>query len=37
MRNSRVHVSDCFVIKKKNIVHLAAYVYMLTRNEEIII
>ena len=34
MRNSRVHVSDCFC-DKQNIVHLVAYTYMLTSNEEI--
>ena len=35
MRNSRAHISDCFVILKQNIVHLVTYIYMLTNNEEI--
>ena len=39
MRNScsrSVHVSDCFDRSdKQNIVHLVAYIYMLTSNEEI--
>ena len=38
MRNSRsrsVHVSDCFGSDKQDIVHLVAYIYMLTSNEEI--
>ena len=36
MRNSRsrsVHVSDCFDSDKQNIVHLGAYIHMLTSNE----
>ena len=38
MRNSRsrsVHVSDCFGSDKQDIVHLVAYIYMLTSNKEI--
>ena len=36
MQNSHsrsVHVSDCFGSDKQNIVHLVAYIYMLTSNE----
>ena len=37
-RSRSVHVSDsgdCFDSDKQNIVHLVAYIYMLTLNEEI--
>ena len=34
-RSRSVHVSDCFDSDKQNIVHLVAYIYMLTSNEEI--
>ena len=33
-RSRSVHVSDCFDSDKQNIVHLVAYVYMLTSSEE---
>ena len=33
MRNSHVHISDCFVINKIHILHLVTY--MLKSNEEI--
>ena len=33
-RSRSVHVSDCFDSDKQNIVHLVAYIYMLTSNEE---
>ena len=35
MRNSHVHISDCFEIYKIHIVHLVTYIYMLKSNEEI--
>ena len=34
-RSRSVHVSDCFDSDNQNIVHLVAYIYMLTSNEEI--
>ena len=34
-RSRSVHVSDCFDSDKQNVVHLVAYIYMLTSNEEI--
>ena len=34
-RSRSVHVSDCFDSDKQNMVHLVAYIYMLTSNEEI--
>ena len=34
-RSQSVYVSDCFDIDKQNIVHLVAYIYILTSNKEI--